>query len=406
MTDQNKILDPEQLKNQDKLTPEQEEELYRQAVADRETPPNDEVDVPENDVKPEEEKLEEPKKEEEPRKEEQEDGEEKPKKEEKEDGDGPTLKEVLAKPEAERSEQEKAMILEQQESEAQAWADRVSSYAKEFRVTEKEAKEHLEAESEIQKNYGGDISKLARAHRNLRQLQVETSEKLKSAQTELEKPRLPEGAIKVGDKVYASEAEIKPDLVESYRKEFPVMTKEKDDDEVFEMAKRDLILNARRHAEDRSSEVKSSADLKRKTVLEGLTNSDSRIKEAVEVALSKTPDAVLANPKYDGQELVSWAKGLVYDEDIERVRKEAFDEGFAKGKEKARIVTPAAPGGGSSKSRPPKKKPSALESMTTDEKERALSMFDGQPMTDDEKFQAYLDQKNYEQELAKSRAKP
>lgn len=358
------ILDPETLKDQEGLSGDQqealEEKLEREAWGEKE------------EIKKETDKEEE---------EENESGED-----EKKDSEEDTPKEdEEEKPKAELTDEEKA----------EAFTQEVKAYAESEKMSEEDAKEELLGQQKIVEKYDSDPKKLSKAYRNLQKMYSEADQKAKKLEEEAKIPKPGEGQVRhpfkkddSGNPVIIDKKDLDAEMVDVYRKEYPRNTEEKDDEEVLEMAIRDIRARHDSLKKEHGENLKIDATAKKEKLLASLPESDKVFVDDVKSILEHTPDNVIMQDRYDVNDVVLWAKGKNFDVKL----KEAEEKGFARGKEEAKILgekesSPDGKGKGSSG----KKKSFSIASLSDEEKTRALDMFDSAiGATDEEKYEMFI----------------
>jgi hypothetical protein len=387
MTAPAEVLNPEVLKTQSALNDDQRDALYEEAVKERE---KDAEEKPEEKT-PEEKTEEKPAEEDKAPEPEKEKDTQKSPEELKREALEKTNKEILEKPEKDLTKDElaKRVILVKQKDEAELSA-RVDVFAKEKNIPAKQAREELESYRKIAEKYQKDPEKMAQAMLGLQREYNATREELKKIQTAPRQSDLKHGeAIINGKKLSAPE--VREILIEGYRKENPAITEDMEDDKVFQLAV--VRIKEKQAVQDEAyqNRLVITAKEKRSKVLSEVSEDDKDYVEEIEGLINETPDHVIVDQQWDYDAVKNWARGRYFTNDrIEEIRKEAFK----KGQEEAEIL------GLKEKETPPQgKAPSKGKSvsmqLTADEKTRALEMYRTEGLTDEQKFEMYIDFKNH-----------
>jgi hypothetical protein len=400
-----KKLNYDDLKEKTELTADEEALVQQEALKELEaeekgtTPDEDSEDEePKEESKPKEkdneeesdEEIEEP--DEKPEEESDEEEEEKGKK--KEEDEEPD--------EDEDSEEDDKKSEKQLEEEAR-------EYAFENNVNFEEAKEALKSEAKILKKYDSDPKSMARTIRSLQQLNSKQDEAIKSLEAKAASPikgpnvtademmqAIEKGAIKKGSDTLTKEG-----VVEAYRKENPDTTEMVDSDTVFRMATKDMAKEINAVNAQRAEEIKSQAKNKKESYISNLPESVKHLKGDLKKVLDEYSDVQIMSEGFNFQDLVAWARGLP--KNYKAALKKAKEDGIKLAKEQPEIVAEIPSGSPGKGGKKPKK--SSTPRITEEEKQRAFQMFDGAPMNDKEKIEAYLDIKKHDEELDKNKEK-
>ena len=370
-------LAPEVLKTQDKLTPEQEEQIQLnvqkefEGKADEEKKPT--ADAPEGDTEGEEgddkdeestDDKDEGKADPEAGKKDGEDGEEGDKGKKKE----PTAEEKKAAEEAEKQAKEE-------------FEKNVLIYMDEHSISEKQAREELENSGKIQEKYGKDPQRMAAALLHLNRAFSESQAKLKQF---TDAPK--EGEMVINGKKLSVE-ETKEYMVEMYRKAYPKLTEDLDDDKVHELSVAEYKKEYARFMEKQKGEVSSKAASKRDELIKSLKDEDKPFLKDIKAILDKTDDAEIFAQDFDFSDYVYWARGR----NFHKVLKEREDAAYKRGLEQKKILGAKPEGGAEPKG---STKPGKTISLTEEEKTRALAMYESLAIPDSEKFKLFMDYKN------------
>lgn len=272
--------------------------------------------------------------------------------------------------------------------------DRVKSLVSDQKVSEEKAREIVDGENRILEKYGAtpDAWKLARAYREqqvdltfardrIKDLENAQSRQIPGVDiTKVDgvKAAVEQGLVKTPDGKVVS----RDFMVSAYRKENPDVTEDLDDDRVFALASRELMVSLQEAERRKVEGMKREAESKRTELLSSLGKDDEELKSELEKVLSGISDAAITSESFNFQNYVWWAKG----KNAESRERAAYQRGLTKGKESAEIArvndTPVDKKGPKAKSAP---------ALTDAQKKRALEMFDGLEATDEEKFSWYME---------------
>jgi hypothetical protein len=368
-------LDPEVLKTQDKLTPEQEEQIaldvqkeYEGKGKEGEEGKKSAADAPEGDTEGEEEGKEE----------ESEEG--KGKKEESESEAGKEGEEGKEKKEPTAAEKKAA---EEAEKVAKAEFEKnVVIYMDENSISEKQAREELEHIGKIQEKYAKDPVKMGKALLNLNRAYSESQAKLKEI---TETPK--ENQLMLDGKLLSPE-ESREKMVEMYRKAYPKLTEDLDDDKVHELSVAEYKKEYARFMEKQKGELVTKATAKREELIKSLREEDKPFLKDIKAILDKTEDAEIFAKDFDFADYVFWARGR----NFHKVLKEREDAAYKRGLEQKKILGAKPDGTGAE----PKgsAKGGKTVTLTDDEKVRALAMYESLQIPEAEKFKMFIDYKN------------
>lgn len=288
---------------------------------------------------------------------------------------------AMAKKEAERDDDEKALVKEHTEAQAAAReAELVSDaqeYATKFGLTEEQARKEVERIYGIRDNYKGDSKELAKAvlfaKSKLTQLEQEIASIKKN-------PKLTR--LKIDGKEL-SEEDSQKWLVNKFREHNPDLSDGLEDDKVLIMAEKELA-NAQRVALDKHKQaVKEQAEVKRRDLVDQLPEADKRFAPDIKGVLARVDDSELMSQDFDISEIIYYARGKYYHkhikEEVEKARAEAVKEKKILGKQ---------PGDTSSGGQTQVKK-GVKTSLTPDEQERALDMYQSLQHSPEEKYALY-----------------
>lgn len=308
---------------------------------------------------------------------------------------------ILAAKDEELNADEKVRRIEMlkvKESEkAKAFEEEAQAYAKEDNISIEDAKEDLEHISKIREKYKDDTKQLAKANLNIQRLSTKLQNELKALK---ENPPLPpqpltvervldavkSGQFKIGDKALVAD-----EVVEKYRAQYPRETETADDEAVLLMASKEIKfhLEAKQKdiAETQSKELSEKATEKKKTLLAVLPEADKKFVPIIEPLLAKMSPAQITSEHFSVVDMLKWAKGDYFDKNYNKDVKEAEERGYKRGVEEAKIIGKKSPiGEGKTKT-----KTTTKRTLNDSEKRRALEMFDTTAMTEEQKYDAYLE---------------
>ena len=372
-------LDPEALKTQDKLTPEQEEAIQLEVQKEYEPKPDKEDDAdkpaPKKDTGDD-------------------DGEGDDKSADDKEDEDKDAKKDDADPEAGKKDGEEGKEKKEpaaDEKKATEEAEKVAKedfeknvliYMDENSISEKQAREELEHIGKIQEKYAKDPVKMGKALLNLNRAFSESQSRLKEF---TEAPK--EGELVINGKKLSVE-ESREKMVEMYRTAYPKVTEDLDDDKVHELAVSEYKKEYARFMEKQGTEIKAKASTARDEFLKSLKDEDKPFLKDIKVLLDRTADTEIFAKDFDFSDYVYWARG----KNFHKVLKEREDAAYKRGLEQKKILGAKPDGTGAE----PKgsAKPGKTVSLTENEKERALAMYQSLSITDAEKFKMFMEYKN------------
>jgi hypothetical protein len=151
------------------------------------------------------------------------------------------------------------------------------------------------------------------------------------------------------------------------------------------MAAKEMREGIIANRKEQLAELSVKAKDKRASLLNSLTDADKKYISEIQPILDKLPDRAIMSETFSLADTLRWAKGGV---DIAKVEKEAEDRGYKRGLEQAKILgereTPAGKG-----SQKPSGKPKIT--LTPEQHKRAMNMYDGQEMTEQQKIDAFIE---------------
>jgi F0F1-type ATP synthase membrane subunit b/b' len=347
------------------LTDEQWEQIQSEAYEEmngKESEPKAQEE-PKAEEKPED-KKEAPKAEVEPEEKPEESPEDVPPEQSKEPGETP--------PPENQPEKSPEELKAQEEEE-------VKQYALKHGMTEDDAKEDLSKSKALLSKYKSPLE-MAKAHRILES----EYHKLKAKADEPQDPMQKMAQNPVTEVKTWVEAN-REKLVEDYRKNFPEKSEMMSEGAILEELSERLLDRYQVWAKEQEIQTSQKAMSKRSELLESLSKEDREFIVDIKAVLNGTPDNQVVSDDFSMKDIVRWAKGGKYDDAIKKAR----EEGYKAGREEKRIIgeksAPKEPNG----SQAPAKSRTLPWAGTTRQKERALSMFDGLNVSDEEKFAMY-----------------
>lgn len=303
---------------------------------------------------------------------------------------------ILLKKDEELTAEEKTRKGEIQKAHEEAFNAKVKEYAAKEKITEEEARKDLESEKKILEKYKAEPEKLARTVLSTQRAYTRLQNEIK-AEKERAASAIGENEIVIQGKKYTFD-DAREQMIELFRDGNPKETEQLDDDTVFEKAKESWKGMVKAKRAEYQAEVAKTAAAKKSELLAGIPESAKPYKGFIEEALKHAPDERVLQDDYDLTDIVLWARGQYYtDEKL----KELEEAGFRRGQERAKILGEkneggrAASGSGGQPSNKPAEKVNPSEevaSLTDDQKQRALSMFQGiDHWNEDRKYLEYVD---------------
>jgi len=305
---------------------------------------------------------------------------------------GASLEDIEAKEsESNKSQEEVDALKKKQEEEFDA---DVKAYAEAEKVPEEEARKFVESIGKVVEKYKGDPKQLAKANLHIQRLFTKTSEDLKTLQNA--PPSLPEekvslekltGAIREGKllredgKTAVSEEEV----VTAFREDNQDLVEGVEDEVVLKMAVKEMHQGFLKKQKDAAVQMSSEAKEKRATLLNSLSEEDQKFVSDIKPVLENVPDSLIMSEGYTLEDLVLYAYGKHYKEDM----KAAIEAAEKKGAENAKILG-KKPIIGSGKPHT-KQKSNVSRELSDAEWEDAKNKYDGQGMSDDEVKAEYIE---------------
>jgi hypothetical protein len=376
------VLDPEKLKDQGNLTEDQAEAVAQEAMKEYETenPPNQDED-PEHTKNKEEQA-----------------GQQTEEEKAQAEADRKAAEEANKTDEQKAQEKEAADKLKTEEDtkKKEAFEQEVQAYAKESNLSVEEARTELESVGKIVDKYKGDAKQLAKANLHMQRTYSKTAEELKALKEA--KPSVPEKEITIDTVIKAidegkitlnGKTAMREEVISAYREQYPDVTETIDDEAVLKLASKEMIDGIKKHresfAKETESKAKEQAKEKKQKLIADLSAADKQFLPEIEPILNRISDSAILNEHFSVTDMVLWAKGKKFDQAI----KEAEERGFKRGKEDPTIVGSKPQEGSQITKKAGGKK---TRTLTADEKERALDMYESAAdLSDEQKFEMFVD---------------
>lgn len=283
----------------------------------------------------------------------------------------------------EKQPEEEAQPVEAKKDTAQQEDAYITEYAKSSGLSVDDAKEEVGKLRAISAKYGNDPVKLAKAYREVQS----AYDKQKVTASSNVNPAV--AAIAANPRSYVI-GEVKKNaqkLIEEFRSENPARTRDMDDEQVTEEIVERGTLAIKHQIRDYEIQLKKDASNKRDEFIKSIPEADRRYLPEIKPVLEQLPDYQIIGKDFRFEDLVSWAKG----KSVDRLVKEAEDRVRKEYENKDKKIV-----GEISKSPQTTKVKQAVETskgagLSKWQKDQALQMFASSPMTDDEKYDAYID---------------
>lgn len=258
----------------------------------------------------------------------------------------------------------------------------IAEYAKNSGLSVEDAKEEVVKLRAISKKYNDDPVKIAKAYREVQS----AYDKQKVQASSNVNPAV--AAIAANPRNYAmGEVKNNPEWVQAYREQNPARSRDMDDEQVVEALVEIRSSVLKNQIGEFEIRLKREAANKREELLRGIPEIDRRYLPEIKPVLEGLPDHQVVGDSFRFEDLVSWAKG----KSVDRLIKETEERIHKQYEAKNRNIV-----GEISKTPQTTKVKQAQEQskgagMSKWQKEQALQMFASSPISDDEKFEAYLD---------------
>lgn len=293
---------------------------------------------------------------------------------------------ILAAKDEELKDDEKTrkaeLLKSKEEADKKALDEDVKAIAKEYEITEEEARQSLEHVSKLREKYKDNAKELAKANYFQQRFISKQTEELKALKSA---PAVKElnienviGLLDKGElKTVKGDPITREMVIEAYRKANADTTETVDDETVLKMAAKDYIKGHEARVKAHHSKMQSDATAKRSELIKSIP---AEFLPEIEPIIKNTPDSAILDKGFSIEDTIFWAKGKRFDQAV----KEAEERGFKRGQEKPKILGEKPKDGG----KPPVKKAVGLSAA---DKKRALEMFDGQDISDEKKFELFAE---------------
>jgi hypothetical protein len=267
----------------------------------------------------------------------------------------------------------------------------IKTYATEHKISEDEARTDLESRGKILEKYKGDPKQLALANLHLQRLYAKTQADLKAEQeaTPLKSAKtasiedyiklIDDGKVQIKGKTITRE-----EAISIYREQFPDISDGVEDVAIIKLVAKELKDGYIKSQEKEIAELSTQAVERRTTLLNSLPEADKKFIPEIQPLLEKYPPAAIMSENFKLDDIVLWAKGKAYDKDIREVGEKEYKRGLQQAKIIGQKETPLGTGS-------QKPKPKSKVTLTEDQKQRALEMYEGTTFTDEEKFAYYAE---------------
>jgi hypothetical protein len=297
-------------------------------------------------------------------------------------------------------------VLESAEKEAEkADTDKViKAYAEAEDVTEEEAREIYQKDKNIIEKYGKDPLKMAKAYR-LSQSEymrkAEEAEKLgkqlqaMQLQAEMGRDFQPEKVLSASLGKEVSREEV----IASYRRQYPGITKDLEDDAVYDHVKKDTLDKLRENSTRHAQMVKEKAKDRRNILIKSIPDDVKEYRNEIEQALESVPDNRVVSKDFSLNDIIYWTRGKHFS-DIDKKIKEAENRGFKRGVEQRKIAGRKTSGGGSPRTKKTNDK-AKYHGLDEKQRQKALDYFANNPITETRKYALYAEMVEFDKELEK-----
>lgn len=259
----------------------------------------------------------------------------------------------------------------------------IAEYAKGNNLSVEDAKEEISKLKAITAKYGNDPVKLAKAYREMQS----AYDKQKVTASSNINPAVAQIAANPRSYVIGEVKKNAEKLVAEFREQNPARSRDMDDEQVTEEIVERGTFAIKNQIRDYEIQLKKEAANKREEFVKGISESDRRFLPEIKPVLENLPDYQIISKTFNFDDLVSWAKGKSVDrivkETEERVRKE-YDN-----KDK-KIVGSIQKSPQTTKVKQTQEQ-SKGAGLSKYQKDQATQMFNIPGMTDEEKFEAYIE---------------
>ena len=253
--------------------------------------------------------------------------------------------------------------------------DYVDEYSVKEGITKEASREIIEKDIETAKGFSYDPVKMARSIRSSQSEYGKLQNKIK--ELEATKEETPE--IQISDQGMRTKTAFykKDDLLDMYKKDYPELTEDLEDDKVWELVKQHTATHIKEDESKRVSQAKLLADDKIDDIVNNLSDKDKEFSKDLKDILRFSDPVIVSKNDFDPVHYLNAIKGQYFDERIKNAREEAYK----RGRESVRIKVPS----GSSKGHTPSKRKTV--SLSSSDQKEALSLFS--TLEDQDAFEAY-----------------
>lgn len=283
----------------------------------------------------------------------------------------------------EKQPEEEAQPVEAKKDKAKEEDAYIAEYAKSNSLSADEAKEEVSKLRAIATKYGNDPIKMAKAYREVQS----AYDKQKVTASSNVNPAV--AAIAANPRSYVI-GEVKKNsekLIAEFREQNPARSRDMDDEQVTEEIVERGTFAIKDQIRGYEIQLKKEAANKREEFIKSMPEVDRRYLPEIKPVLDQLPDYQVIGANFRFDDLVSWAKG----KSVDRLVKEAEERVHKQYEAKDRKIV----GEISKPSQTTKVKQTPEQSksngMSKWQKDQAIQMFASAPMSDDEKYEAYLE---------------
>ncbi len=283
----------------------------------------------------------------------------------------------------EEQPEEEAQPVEAKKDTAKEEDAYIAEYAKNGGLSAEEAKEEVTKLRAISAKYGNDPVKIAKAYREVQS----AYDKQKVTASSNVNPAV--AAIAANPRSYVI-GELKKNaekLIAEFREQNPARSRDMDDEQVTEEIVERGTFAIKDQIRGYEIQLKKEASNKREEFIKGIPEADRRYLPEIKPVLEQLPDYQVISNTFRFEDLVSWAKG----KSVDRLVKEAEERVHKQYEAKDRKIVgeiSKSPQTTKVKQTPEQSKSTGMSKW---QKDQALQMFASSSMSDDEKFEAYLD---------------
>lgn len=296
-----------------------------------------------------------------------------------------TIDEALKKKDEERTDEEKTLVKTHEEDlkkkDEESLVQEAEEYADQENVSLDIAKARVLKIRDTVKKFDGDPKKMAKS---LYHTQVAYARSQNELQSIKNAPK--DGEIVIGGKKLSKD-EAKEFVTDKYRKAYPEITDGMEDEKVFILAKKEMAERYKLLSQRQESEAKEGAEKKRGEILESIEERDKPFKDEVKKALERVDNSELLDENFSILDYVYWARGKSYHKDVS----EAEKRGYERGLQEKKILGKKGEGASGSGNAGSAKGGKSTPSLNVEQKERALEMFDTPGVSDEKKYELYIE---------------